>query len=123
MGMVDGLIEQLGNSPAVQDAMGKLIELREGVIQAMAHFNTRLDVMDGKLDRIIFSIEHPSDIAPAADDGLMKLLADDGQEMIIQEVEAMPMHQNPELHKIDILDESNYNQENTKLILHQVKSA
>lgn len=94
------IIGKLAESPVVADAMKQFTETRNGIIQAMNHFNERFDRQDAimtsiatevitvgdKSNQILFLLQHPSDVAPAADDGLMALLAADGQEMKMQEI-------------------------------------
>lgn len=90
------MLDKLADSPQVKQAMIQFIEVREGIINAAAHFNSRFDALESlmkdsnaKQDKILFLLEHPSDVAPAGDDGLMKLLAESGQEMQIQTHEPM----------------------------------
>lgn len=95
------MLDKLADSPQVKLAMDQFVELRNGVVSAAAHFNSCFDDaaqqrkmanmllvnMDRKLDRILFLLEHPSDVAPAGDDGLMAALDAAGTPMLMQEVQ------------------------------------
>lgn len=79
---LDGILAKLAESPQVKDAMNQFTETRNGIITAMQHFNTQLETIkvaqleiQAKCDRILFHLEHPSDVAPAGDDGLLALHA------------------------------------------------
>lgn len=99
MGMLDGLIEQLENSPAVAKAMAQFNQLREIFVATVNRFDSRFQSaqdlqvaiskslldLHAKMDEILFHLKHPSDIAPAGDDGLMKMLESSGKEMIVRD--------------------------------------
>lgn len=87
MGLFDSVVSSMGESPQIQEALTLLKNYVQGQVNAMAHFNTRMDQFEAKVDRMLFILEHPSNIAPAGDDGLMKLLAENGEEMQIQEIQ------------------------------------
>lgn len=99
MGMLDGLIEQLENSPAVAKAMVQVNEFRAILVATVNRFDTRFQSaqdlqvaiskslldLHSKADEILYHLKHPSDIVPAGDDGLMKVLESSGKEMIIRD--------------------------------------
>jgi len=103
------MLDKLADSPQVKLAMDQFVELHNGIINAVTHFNSRFDKQDqfttgfaqlvdcklssieGKCDKILFLLEHPSDVAPAGDDGLLKMLSESGEEMVIQHPEPMPI--------------------------------
>lgn len=94
---MDSIMGKLAENPAIQKVIEQVTEVCNGVVLAMTHFDQRFDTIENlhridsaKLDRVLFAISNPSQISPAADDGLMGLLADGGEEMIMQEVEPMP---------------------------------
>lgn len=98
---IESIIAKLGENPAVLQVINQVKEVCNGVVVAMAHFNSRLDALEAKqdansvkLELIYQTVAFPSDISPAADDGLMKLLSEGGEEMKIQEVEPLPESNN-----------------------------
>lgn len=98
---VESLILKAADNPAIQKVIAQVTDVCNGVILGMAHFNKRFDALeakqdanDMKLERIYQHVAYPSDIAPAGDDGLMKLLADGGEAMQIVEVTPMPESNN-----------------------------
>lgn len=95
MGMMDGLLESLGESPAVQEALAVLKGSAQGFANAMVHFNNRLDGIEAKQDKIIILLEQRSNTLPAGDDGLMKLLAENGEDMVIISNLAEPIQREP----------------------------
>lgn len=84
MGMLDGLIQQLETSPIVQNAMKEFLSIKAILVATVNRFDQRFGVLDSKADRIIFLLEHPHQGAPAGDDGLMKILEDSGEQMIVR---------------------------------------
>lgn len=104
-GVLDGLIQQLETSPMVQKAMAEFLSVKNILVATVNRFDQRfgeaeerlknlhasVEGVDIKAERIIFLLEHPSDIRPAGNDGLMKMLEDAGQQMLITEkFEPMP---------------------------------
>lgn len=98
MGMLDGLIEQLENSPAVAKATAQVNEFRAILVATINRFDSRFQSaqdlqvaiskslidLHTKVDEVLFRLKHPSDIVPAGDDGLMKMLESSGEEMIVR---------------------------------------
>lgn len=90
MSMIDSLIEGLGKAPAVQEAMNKLQELKVAVVLSLTRFNEKLETLEANdktiienQEKILRLINGDPTVVPAADDGLLKLLAEHGEEMII----------------------------------------
>lgn len=109
MGMLDGLIEQLENSPIVKKTIVQFEQVRDILVATVNRFDQRFGQIDEKLasvdtntTRILFILEHPSNIVPAGDDGLMKLLEASGQEMIVRD-DFKPI---PVVHESEDSDES-----------------
>lgn len=93
---VDSILAKLAENPAIKQVISQVTDVCGGVVKAMTHFNNRFDVIEAmhkensaKLDKLLFSVEHRCDTVSAGDDGLMKMLAESGEEMRIQEVEPM----------------------------------
>lgn len=94
MGMLDGMLDGLATNPAVVQAMGKFEEVRDGIIKAVVHFNTRFDQQDkfsldtfnalkdsidslhSKADRIIFCLEYPESIVPAGAHNILDVVGE-----------------------------------------------
>jgi hypothetical protein len=71
---LQSIIDNLLKSPAIQSAMAEAMELRNNIIKTCVRFDARFDALEERANRIIFLLEHPSDIIPAGDDGLVRLL-------------------------------------------------
>lgn len=80
MGLTDGVLERalsgLAENPMVKDTIGKVTAVANGVVAAMKHFNTRLDVLETKSDRIIYLLENPSNAVPAGEHKLLQVLGE-----------------------------------------------
>lgn len=94
---MESILAKLAENPQVLAVIEQVKQVCNGIVIGMSHFNARFDKIEQmhtsngqKLDEILFHLKHPSDIAPAGDDGLMGLLAAGGEEMIIVEPEPMP---------------------------------
>lgn len=97
---MDSLLAKLAENEDVKKVMAQVTSVCNGVILAMTHFNNRFDKIEQmhtsdsvKLDRIVYLLENPCNIVAAADDGLMQLLAEGGEEMEMVEIEPMPPSQ------------------------------
>jgi hypothetical protein len=91
MGMFESLISQLETSEVVKSTIKKFEGVREILVATVNRFDQRfgdaekrdqeyytvlvdkLNSVEAKLDRVLFSLDHPSDIAPAGDDGLLAM--------------------------------------------------
>src|SRR6266481_5297386 len=81
MGMFDGLLQQLENSPIVQKTVEDFKNIQRVLVATVNRFDERFGVLDAKADRIIYLLEHgDKTIVPAGDDGLMKLLGESDEE-------------------------------------------
>jgi hypothetical protein len=92
---VESILAKVAENPAIKKVIAQVQDVCNGIILAMAHFNKRFDTLEAKVDRAVFLLEHPSQGAPAGPDGLMALLAADGQEMKMQTVEPMSTEVKP----------------------------
>lgn len=86
MGMFDSLLQQLESSPVVQKTVEDFKNLQRVLVATVNRFDERFGALDAKADKIIFLLEHTDKtIVPAGDDGLMKLLGESGEEMIVRD--------------------------------------
>lgn len=95
------ILDKLLDNPEIKKVVEQFSQVANGVVIAMKHFNGRFDALElevkansAKMDKLLFSQEHPSNVLPAGDDGLMKLLGEQGESMRIQEVGPMPEDSN-----------------------------
>jgi hypothetical protein len=87
MGMLDGLIEQLEQSPTVARTMEQFNSVKNILIATVNRFDARFQQAENlaiaqsealvrieqKIDRLIFINQFSSDMKPAADDGLLAM--------------------------------------------------
>jgi hypothetical protein len=73
---LQAMIEKLSQAPPVQEAIDNLIRIKTNHANSMIRMDARFDALEAKLDRLLLLAEKPvSNMVPAADDGLLKLLA------------------------------------------------
>jgi hypothetical protein len=93
---MDSILSKLMQSEDIKKVVKQATDVCNGIVLAITHFNSRFDALEFKVDKVIIILEHSSNIAPAAPDGLLQLLAENGQEMKQQTVEPLPSNANPD---------------------------
>lgn len=91
------ILDKLLENPEIKKVVVQFSEVANGVVIAMKHFNGRFDTLEneikslrGEIEKLVLAKEHPSNVAPAGDDGLLRLLEESGQTMRIQEIGKIP---------------------------------
>jgi len=87
---LDSILSKLGENPQIAKVIAQVTEVCNGVVLAMAHFNKRFDLIESQNTEMLLLLRK-SEPGAAAPDGLMQLLAENGEEMQMQTVEPIPI--------------------------------